>query len=116
MAEFWDERDFVSSLPILVDEKRLIEIGDVLVVPGLVVVLVAELGALLVERGLWRHAEVHSLNSVGLLVVPIGRKELENHKVINTYLVTTVHPIMAALIASCQSPPRFSDWSRSVER
>lgn len=70
MAEFWDERDFVSGLPILVDEKRLIEIGDVLVVPGLVVVLVADLGALLVEGGLRRHAEVHSLNSVGLLVVP----------------------------------------------
>jgi len=70
LAELWDERDFVSGLPILVDEKRLIEISDVLVVPGLVVVLVADLGALLVEGGLWRHAEVHPLNSVGLLVVP----------------------------------------------
>jgi len=70
LAEFWDQRDLVSSLPILVDEKRLIEIRDVLVVPGLVVVLVADLGALLVEGGLWRHAEVHPLHSVGLLVVP----------------------------------------------
>ena len=78
MAELRDERDFVSGLPILVDEKRLIEISDVLVVPGLVVVLVADLGALLVEGGLWRHAEVYPLNSVGLLVVPVGNKELEN--------------------------------------
>jgi len=77
LAELRDERDFVSGLPILVDEKRLIEISDVLVVPGLVVVLVADLGALLVEGGLWRHAEVHPLNSVGLLVVPVGNKELE---------------------------------------
>ena len=43
-----------------------------------VVVLVADLGALLVEGGLRRHAEVHPLNSVGLLVVPVGNKELEN--------------------------------------
>ena len=116
MAEFWDERDFVSSLPILVDEKRLIEIRDVLVVPGLVVVLVADLGALLFEGGLWGHAEVHPLDTVGLLVVPKGDEKLENNSKANTYLVTTVHPTMAALMASCQSPPRFSAWSRRVER
>lgn len=70
MAELRDESDFVSGLPILVDEKRLIEIRNVLVVPGLVVVLVANLSALLVEGGLRGHAEVHSFDSVGLLVVP----------------------------------------------
>lgn len=114
MAELRDESDFVSGLPILVDEKRLIEIRNVLVVPGLVVVLVANLSALLVEGGLRGHAEVHSFDSVGLLVVPKYIKSLTNFMG-KTYLVTTVQPTIAAVIASCQSPPLFSAWSRSVE-
>lgn len=69
LAEFWDESDLVSSLPVFVDEERLVEICNVLVVPSLVVVFVADLGSLLIERSLRRHSEVDSFYSVCLLVV-----------------------------------------------
>ena len=71
LAELWDQSDLVTSLSVLVDEERLVWISDGLVVPGLVVVLVADLSTVLVERGLWAHAEVEAVNSVGLLVVPV---------------------------------------------
>lgn len=71
LAELRDQRDLISSLSILVDEQRLVGVGDVLIVPGLVVLLVADLGAVLVEGGLWAHAEVEAINPVGLLVVPV---------------------------------------------
>lgn len=71
LAELWDESNLVSSLPVLVDKERLIWIRDSLVVPGLVVVLIADLGSLLVEGGRWGHSEVNSFNSVSFLIVPI---------------------------------------------
>ena len=74
LAELRDEGNLVTSLPVLVDEERLVWISDALIVPGLVVVLVAHLGSLLVKGGRWRHAEVDSLDSVGLLVVSIKKK------------------------------------------
>jgi hypothetical protein len=74
LAEFRNESDLVASLPIFVDEKRLVKIRDVLVVPSLVVVFVADLGTLLIESSLRRHSKVDSLNSVGLLVVSIEKK------------------------------------------
>ena len=74
MAEFRNESDLVTSLPIFVDEKRLVKIRDVLIVPSLVVVFVADLGTLLVESSLRRHSKVDSLNSVCLLVVSIEKK------------------------------------------
>jgi len=69
LAEFRNKRDLVSSLPIFVDEEWLVQIIDVLVVPGLVVVFVADLGSLLIESGLWRHSKINSFDSVSLLVV-----------------------------------------------
>lgn len=74
LAELRDEGNLVTSLSILVDKEWLIWIRDALIVPGLVVVCVADLGSLLVESGSWRHAEVDSLNSVGLLVVSVKKK------------------------------------------
>ena len=71
LAELWDQSDLVTSLSVLVDEERLVEILDILVVPGLVVLLVADLSAVLVEGGLWAHAEVEAVDPVGLLVVPV---------------------------------------------
>lgn len=74
LAELRDEGNLVTSLSVLVDKEWLIWIRDALIVPGLVVVCVADLGSLLVESGSWRHAEVDSLNSVGLLVVSVKKK------------------------------------------
>lgn len=71
LAELWDQSDLIARLAVLVDEERLVWITDGLVVPGLVVLLVADLGAVLVEGGLWAHAEVEAINPVGLLVVPV---------------------------------------------
>ena len=74
LAELRDESNLVTSLPVLVDEERLVWISDALIVPGLVVVLVAHLGSLLVKGCCWRHSKVDPLNSVGLLVVSIKKK------------------------------------------
>lgn len=71
LAELWDQSDLITSLSVLVDEERLVWISDILVVPGLVVLLVADLSAVLVEGGLWAHAEVEAVDPVGLLVVPV---------------------------------------------
>lgn len=70
LAELWDQSDLITSLPVLVDEEWLVWVSDILVVPGLVVLLVANLSAILVESGLWAHAEVKTIDPVGLLVVP----------------------------------------------
>lgn len=70
LAKFRDQCDFISSLTVLVDEERLVWIFDALVVPGLVVLGVAHLLAILVESGGWAHAEVNALHTVGFLVVP----------------------------------------------
>ena len=43
MAEFWEEGDFSSGLPVLVDEQGLVELCDFLIVAGLVVLLVGNL-------------------------------------------------------------------------
>lgn len=43
LAELRDQGDFVPGLSILVDEERLVGVGDVLIVPRLVVLLVAGL-------------------------------------------------------------------------
>jgi len=69
LTELRDQSDLISSLPVLVDEKRLVRIRDVFIVPGLVVLGIAHLGSVLVERGRWAHAEVNSLDFVSLLVV-----------------------------------------------
>lgn len=69
LTELRDESDFVASLPVLVDEERLVGILDVLIVPGLVVLSIAHLGSVFVKRGRWAHAEVNSIDFVSLLVV-----------------------------------------------
>ena len=48
-AKFRNQSNLVASLAILVDQERLVEIFDVLVVSGLVVLSVANLGSVLVE-------------------------------------------------------------------
>lgn len=69
LTELWDESDFISSLPVLVDEERLVGVSDVLVVSGLVVLSIAYLGALFVESGRGTHSEVDSFHPIRLLVV-----------------------------------------------
>jgi len=93
LAELGNESNLVSSLPVLVDKERLIWIRDGLVVPGLVVVLVADLGSLLVKGGLWRHSKVDSLDSVSLLVV-LGDNGASHHGSRNSIL-----PISSFLFA-----------------
>jgi len=70
LTELWNESNFVTGLPVLVDKEWLIWIVDGLVVPGLVVLLIADLSPVLVERGLRTHTVVDTLNSVSLLIVP----------------------------------------------
>lgn len=70
LAKLWNQCDFVTSLPIFVDEERLVRIRDVLVVSGLVVLGVAHLLTILIEGGSWAHTEVDTLHAVRLLVVP----------------------------------------------
>jgi len=70
LAELWNEGYLITSLAVLVDEEWLVWVGDILVVSGLVVLLVAHLGTVLVEGGLRAHTEVKAVDSVSLLVVP----------------------------------------------
>ena len=70
LAELWDQGDLITSLPILVDEERLVWVVDVLVVSGLIVLFVADLSSLLVEGGLRAHGVVDPLNTICLLIVP----------------------------------------------
>lgn len=49
LTELRNESNFVTSLAVLVDEERLVDISDRLVVPGFVVFLVANLSAILIE-------------------------------------------------------------------
>ena len=71
LTELWDESNLITSLPIFVDEKWLVWIGDGLIVSGLVVVGVAHLFTVLVEGGGWAHSEVNALHAIRLLVVSI---------------------------------------------
>ena len=70
LAELWDQRDFITSLSILVDEQRLVWVGDVLIVSGLIVLFVTDLSSLLVEGCIRTHAVIDSLDTVSLLIVP----------------------------------------------
>lgn len=69
MTELWDESNLITSLPILVDEERLVWIDDVFIVSGLVVLRIAYLSSLLIKCGCRTHAEVNTFHSVRLLVV-----------------------------------------------
>lgn len=90
LAELWDQRDLIACLPILVDEEWLVWVGDVLVVSGLVVFLIADLGSLLVEGGIWTHAVVNPFDAVGLLVV------LRDHRCSNKCSLNCLFPVAAA--------------------
>lgn len=68
-AELGDECDLVSSLNVLVDEKRLVRVVDVLIVASLVVLLIAARSSVLVEGGFGTLVEVNSLDPVGPIVV-----------------------------------------------
>jgi len=70
LAELWNQCDFIASLPILVDEERLVWVVDVLIVSGLIVLFVADLSSLLVEGCIRAHAVVDPLNTICLLIVP----------------------------------------------
>ena len=70
MAEFGQQSNFVTSPSVLVDQEWLIHVGDVLIVSGLVVLLIARGSAILVKGGGWTLSEVDSVNLVRLLVVP----------------------------------------------
>lgn len=74
LTELGDQCDLIPCLPVLVDKERLVWIGDVLVVPCLVVLLIADLSAVLVEGRARAHAEVDALHSVRLLVVPSKKR------------------------------------------
>jgi hypothetical protein len=98
LAELWDESDLVSSLPVFVDEKRLVEIGDVLVVPSLVVVFVADLGSLFIESGFRRHSKVDSFHSVRLLIVS-SDDSAAHHGSSNSFLPISSSPF--SLVSEC---------------
>lgn len=51
LTELWHQSDFVACLPVLVDQERLVGVSDVLIVSGLIVLGVAHLSTVLVERG-----------------------------------------------------------------
>ena len=73
LAQFRDQSHLITSLPVLIDKERLIWVRDGFVVPGLIVVLIAHLGTLLVEGSRWGHSKVNSFNSVSFLIVPIKK-------------------------------------------
>ena len=76
LTELWNKCHFVTSLAVLVDEERLVDIGDALIVPGLVVLHVADLGAVLVECCLWRHVELDPFDLVSFLIVPEEKSKM----------------------------------------
>ena len=43
LAQFWYQSHLIASLSILVNEERLVNIGNILIVPGFVVLHVADL-------------------------------------------------------------------------
>jgi hypothetical protein len=65
-----NQSNFIPGLSILVDQQGLVWLSNIFIVSGLVVVLVADLGSLLIEGGLWTLSEVNSFNFVCLLIVP----------------------------------------------
>jgi hypothetical protein len=69
LAQLRYQSHLIASFAILVDQKRLVWIADVLIVPGFVVLCVADLSALLVKGSLWTHVEVDAVDPVCLLVV-----------------------------------------------
>lgn len=69
LTQFRNKSNFKTSTAVLVDQKRLVRVLDLLVVLGLVVLGVRSLSALLVETGLRRLRKVHAVNLVGLLIV-----------------------------------------------
>lgn len=69
LTELRDESDLISCASVLVDEQWLIHVGDVLIVPSTIVLLVAGWSPVLVEGGCWTLSEVNSIDLVGLLVV-----------------------------------------------
>ena len=71
LTQLGDECHLITSLSVLVDEKRLVWIGDVFIVSGLVVLRVADLSTLLVEGRCWTHAEINTFHAIRLLVVSI---------------------------------------------
>jgi len=71
LTQLGDECHLITSLSVLVDEKRLVWILDVFIVPSLVVLRVAHLSTLLVESRCWTHAEVNTFHAIRLLVVSI---------------------------------------------
>ena len=69
LTEFGDKGDLVTRTSVLVDQQRLIHVGDVLIVLGPVVLLVARRSPLLVEGGGGTLCKVNPIDLVGLLIV-----------------------------------------------
>ena len=96
LTQLWDEGDFESGSPVLVDQQWLVGILDGLVVASLVVLHVAGLGALLVKCGLWGLCEIDPVDLVGLLV--IGRHDSRSRE-------TLLHCVVAILVALLRVVP-----------
>lgn len=69
LAQFWYQSHLIASLSILVNEERLVNIGNILIVPRFVVLHVADLLTILFKRSFWRHIEFNTWNFVRFLVV-----------------------------------------------
>jgi len=69
LAKLGNECDLVTSASVLVDEERLVGVGDVFIVASLVVLSVACGSPVLVERGFWTLRKINTVDLVGLLVV-----------------------------------------------
>lgn len=93
LTEFWDQSDLVTGLAVLVDEEWLVWVRDGLVVPSLVVLGVADLGAILVKCAFWTHAEVDAFYPVGFLVVSGDYSTTDESR------VDGLLPITAALLS-----------------
>ena len=69
LTELGNESNLIARASVLVDEQGLVHVGNVLVIPGPVVLLIAGWSPLLVESRGGTLSEVNPIDFVGLLVV-----------------------------------------------
>lgn len=75
LTQLRNQSNFITSLSVLVDDQRLVDVTHILIVSGLVVLHVADLLTIFLKSSFWRHSELNSGNFISLLVVPIELKQ-----------------------------------------
>lgn len=95
LAKLWDQRDFLTSAAVLVDEEGLVGVLDGLIVASLVVIGIARLRTLLVEASHRGLRKVNTVHLVRLLVV-LGDDSGARHALLDCIVSVLVAPFSAS--------------------